>query len=123
MIDEIKRKHQKKISYDCFSQTPSIIAVKNSKMTQTDASSTRKKSKEVFTQTQIKKLIRSSITTFELESTTEMKDENQLPDIDLTPYSSKLQNKNFTYKSNQNINQFFNEGNSYCLLLVCYSNK
>ena len=116
MFDEIKRNNQKKLSFDCFTQTPFITS--NSKITQTDASLNFKRTKEVFTQTSIKKLVRSSITSYEFKSTVEV---NQSLDLVLTSNSTKLQNKNFTYKSNQSINQLFVEG-FFCfiyLLLLC----
>ena len=104
MFDEIKRNNQKKLSFDCFTQTPFITS--NSKITQTDASLNFKRTKEVFTQTSIKKLVRSSITSYEFKSTVK----DQSLDLVLTSNSTKLQNKNFTYKSNQSINQLFVEG-------------
>lgn len=119
MFDEIKRNNQKKLSFDCFTQT--LFITSNSKITQTDASLNFKRTKEVFTQTSIKKLVRSSITSYEFKSTVEVKDEDQSMDLVLTSNSTKLQNKNFTYKSNQSINQLFVEG-FFCfiyLLLLC----
>lgn len=103
MADQIRKAIRQKITYDNCTQTAATRL--QTRTTQTDVSIPNKH-KETFTQTSIAKLS-TAMTQTTLQSDVAVDD---TLDIGLASVSSKFQNKNFTYKSNLNINNLFFDG-------------